>query len=297
MGIETSSASQLTVRTPEPRSSYLVFTSAGDHANVHQWLRRQAALPDRSFDLWVVYYGQRADDWRTGGDFHLRRSGSKFQNLHYCYQRWPEVFARYEAIMVMDDDIRIDGFALESLFAIRRELDLWALQPAFRLPGKISWDITRVRPTAKLRYTNFIEMACPLLRRDKLDAFMAVYDPELVGYGIDWWLLKSLGELEGHVAIIDEIPCMNPHDRSKGGKREIDQLQSKAQRQQVWERMKARYGLDEQQRQQLEYRRVPRSWTTATGAVIGYGIDWLYVQARAQAARALRAVRLKARSA
>ncbi len=36
---------------------------------------------------------------------------------------------------------------------------------------------------AKLRYTNFIEMARPLFRQDKLDAFMAVYDPELVGYG------------------------------------------------------------------------------------------------------------------
>ncbi|MDB6105168.1 MAG: hypothetical protein JWO52_5167 [Gammaproteobacteria bacterium] len=35
--------------------------------------------------------------------------------------------------------------------------------------------------TAKLRYTNLIENTCPLPRRDRLDAFMAVYDPEPVG--------------------------------------------------------------------------------------------------------------------
>jgi hypothetical protein len=95
--------------------------------------------------------------------------------LHYCYQQWPDVLARYDAIMVMDDDIVIDATGITRLFEIRRELDLWALQPAFRLCGKVGWQITAVHPTAKLRYTNFIEMACPLLRRDKLDAFRALH--------------------------------------------------------------------------------------------------------------------------
>src|ERR1700730_10003174 len=53
--------------------------------------------------------------------------------------------------------------------------------PGFRLAGKVSWDITALHTTAKLRYTNLIENTYPLPRRDKLDAFRAVYDPELVG--------------------------------------------------------------------------------------------------------------------
>lgn len=261
-----------------------MFTSAGDHSNLHGWLQGT-----RDFDLWVVYYGDRRDTFRDAAEYYVARKGSKFQNLHYCYQHWHPLLARYDAIMVLDDDIVIDAASLTELFRIRRELDLWALQPAFRLLGKISWDITRVRPAARLRYTNFIEMACPLLRRDKLDAFMSVYDPQLVGYGTDWWFLHSLGpELENHVAIVDAITCINPYDRTKGGRREIDRLQSKPQRQEVWERIKTLHGLDEQGRKQIEYRRIPRSTLGAVAGTIGHIPDWARFQARSLASRLVR---------
>jgi hypothetical protein len=178
---------ELIAATPGSGSKNLVFTSAGDRSNLGRWLQGR-----RDFDLWIVYYGDQPGMFRESGEFHLERKGSKFQNLHYCYQRWPGLLARYDAVMVMDDDILIDATGITRLFELRREFDLWALQPAFRLAGKISWHITEVHATAKLRYTNFIEMACPMFRRDKLDAFMAVYDPELVGYGTDWWFLQTL---------------------------------------------------------------------------------------------------------
>jgi len=238
-----------------PRSRNLVFTSAGDRSNVPLWLRGRR----RDFDLCVIYYGERPTSLRSLADFFGVHAGTKFQNLHYCYSCWPELFARYEAVMVMDDDIVIDAAALTRLFDIRREFDLWALQPAFRISGKISWDITRVRPTVRLRYTNFVEMTCPLFRRDKLDAFMAVFDPEIIGYGEDWWFLRTLGsDLGRHVAVVDEVSCVNPHDRGKGGRREIDRLASHEQRKAVWERMKARHNLDEQGRFQAEYGRIER---------------------------------------
>src|ERR1700761_8734443 len=132
---------------PETRSRNLVFTSAGNRANVRAWLQGQ-----RDFDLWLVYYGETPGKFQELGNFHLNRKGSKFQNLYHCYQQWPDALARYEAVMVMDDDIMIDATGISRLFEIRRELDLWALQPAFRWCGKVSWDITAVHSTAKLRY-------------------------------------------------------------------------------------------------------------------------------------------------
>src|SRR5215472_5776401 len=109
---------------PEKMSDNLVFTSAGDRSNLRVWLQGR-----RDFDLWVVYYGERAGTFQEVSDFYLARKGSKFQNLHYCYERWPEALARYTAVMVMDDDIKIDAEGITRLFEIRRELDLWALQP------------------------------------------------------------------------------------------------------------------------------------------------------------------------
>jgi hypothetical protein len=138
-----------------------------------------------------------------------------------------------------------------------------------------------VHPTAKLRYTNFIEMACPLFRRDKLDPFMAVYDPELVGYGVDWWFLHTLGAgLPNRVAVVDEVTCINPYDRTKGGVREIDTLQSHEKRKEVWERMKALHGLDEQGRQHHEFRRIRQSSLGTAAALLRNFPDWAYFNAK-----------------
>jgi hypothetical protein len=275
---------ELIAATTGSGSKNLVFTSAGDRSSLHGWLSGR-----RDFDLWVVYYGNRPGTFQDVSDLYVSRKGSKFQNLHYCFKRWPEVLARYDAIMVMDDDILIDAGGLTRLFELRRELDLWALQPAFRLSGKISWQITRVQATAKLRYTNFIEMACPLFRRDKLEAFLGVYDPELVGYGVDWWFMHSLGaDLGNHVAVVDEVSCINPYDKTKGGAREIDQLQSHEKRKEVWERVKARYGLDERNRDLKEFGRVNKSPLGAAAGLIRYFPDWAYFNAKSLARRLVR---------
>lgn len=266
----------LIAASPATGSNNLVFTSAGDRSNLRGWLAGR-----RDFDLWTVYYGDRPGMFQELSNFHVSHKGSKFQNLHHCYRQWPQLLAPYDAIMVMDDDIVIDATGITRLFEIRRELDLWALQPAFRLRGKVSWDITSVHATAKLRYTNFIEMACPLFRRDKLDAFMAVYDPELVGYGIDWWFLHTLGaELADRVAVVDEVTCINPYDRTKGGVREIDTLQSHEKRKEVWERMKALHGLGEQGRVQREFRRISQAPLPAAACLLRYFPDWAYFNAK-----------------
>jgi hypothetical protein len=129
-------------------------------------------------------------------------------------------------------------------------------------------------------------MACPLFRRDKLDAFMSVYDPELVGYGADWWFLHTLGaHLHNRVAVVDEVTCINPYDRSKGGVREIDTLQSHEKRKEVWERMKALHGLDEQGREHREFGRINRSPLGAAASALRLFPDWAYLKAKSLARR------------
>ena len=75
---------------------------------------------------------------------------------------------------------------------------------------------------------------------------MKVYDPELIGYGVDYWYIDALGpDINGKVAIVDDIFCVNPHDRDKGGQREIDLLQPEAERIKSWERIKNHYRIQE----------------------------------------------------
>jgi hypothetical protein len=241
----------------------------GDRSNLPRWLRGR-----RNFDLWVTYYGNRPGRYREVADYYHERRGSKFQNLFFAYHAWRGLFDRYSAVLVMDDDLLISGSQISGLFETRERYDLWALQPAFSPVGKISWPITRARTQSQLRYTNFIEMTCPLFRKDKLDAFMAVYDPELVGWGCDWWFLDAMGEdLRDRVAVIDSITCINPHDASKGG-REIDRLSSSSERRAVWERMKTKYDIRSEARGVQEYRAIPRPFLSRQlGRVVTVGRD------------------------
>ena len=239
---------------PATARRYLVFTSAGEHANVRKWLRG-----NRNFDVWLTYYGPGASPFVGSVEIHTVRKGSKFQNLHFAYRQWPEVLGRYSAIMVMDDDIVISGEEISWLFEFRDRLDLWVLQPAFHPKGKISHPITEVRPGLSFRYTNFVEMTCPLFRRDKLLNFLELYDPVLVGFGMDWWFLHTLGpSLQDRVAIVDEITCINPRDTKKGGRREIDRLQSEPERRRVWREINRTYNITDDTWDQVEYGRVEK---------------------------------------
>jgi hypothetical protein len=252
----------------------LVFTSAGDRSNVRLWLKGR-----RNFDVWISYYGEAPGRYSEIADFYNVRRGSKFGNLRFACDTWPELLAPYEAVLVSDDDIVISGTQTSRLFEIREEMGLWLLQAAFSPLGKISWGITRAQRDSRLRFTNFVEMTCPLFRKDKLDAFMRVFDPVLTGIGTDWWFMESLGDdIEGKVAIIDAIVCTNPSDRSKGGIRECDRLDTEAARNAAWDWVRTRYGVDRRPHRELGKisKRPPARWLSPLPHL---PID-LYVRAR-----------------
>jgi hypothetical protein len=256
----------VTVRDGTPRHRYLIFTSAGDHSNLHLWL-----ADNRKFDLWVTYYGDGRNSYGDAADYYTERKGSKFQNLHFAYRECPQVFAQYDYVMAMDDDVIIDADGLDRLFELCKSHHLWACQPAFSPRGRISWPITRVKPTCKYRFTNFIEMTCPMFRQDKLAAFMRVYDPVLVGYGMDWWFLHTMGtDLSGKVAVIDDIVCINPHERTKSGVREIDRLQPMLTRQAVWAEVKKKYGIRGEEQGTHEFLRIRKPLWQGLWALLVY---------------------------
>ena len=234
-------------RIPAPRGDSsgrrsLVYTSAGDRSAITGWLSPGTARP---FDTWISYYGAIPGRYRELGEYYRERSGGKFPSLASDYRCHPEIFQRYDAVFVPDDDIEISARAIARLFELRQQYDLWLLQPAFSPRGRISHPITRMRAEAKIRFTNFVEVTCPLFRRDKLELFLAQYDPSLVGYGVDWWFCELIGGGSARkIAIADQIPCVNPLARPNGdGLREIDRLQPEEERMRIWEGVKVRHHL------------------------------------------------------
>jgi hypothetical protein len=267
-------------RRAPTHSRYLVFTSAGDRSNLRLWLGSS-----QIFDLWVTYYGDQRGLYSDIAQLYNERKGSKFQNLKYIYENWPDVLMPYDAVMVIDDDILITSAKLGALFELRERLDLWILQPAFSPRGKVSFPITRVHWPFVLRYTDFVEMTCPLFRRDKLDKFMSAYDPILAGFGTDLWFLSVLGpSLEGKVAVIDDIVCVNPHDRAKGGIREISRLQSQEVRIATWQAVKKKYGIVIDEENKREFAAVLKPPAVRWLYLLGHLATRLYLSARSVAA-------------
>lgn len=245
-------ASKKNIKTPCHKN--LVYTSAGDNANLIKWIKG-----NRYFDLWITYYGNYEGRYREFADYYNIRRDGKFPNLYHAYHVWPHIFKQYEAIWVMDDDILISAAKINRLFKIRKKYDLWVLQPAFDPKGKISHRITRFNPYTSLRYTNFVEVTCPLFRQDKLERFMKIYDPVLVGWGVDWWFLDALEpDIKGRIAIIDCVTCINPLDSAKDGQREIDRLQPPNQRLAIWKEIKRKHCIQNEAKEQVVHAVVPK---------------------------------------
>jgi hypothetical protein len=235
-----------------------LFTSAGADADLSRWL-----AADRSFDVWVTYRGQDEPAWRHEVDRFERSSAAKFPAFKHVHAAAMNLLRGYDAVFLLDDDTVISAAEIERLFAIRDRFDLWILQPSFSRTSKISHAITLQDGSGKIRFTNFVEVGVPLFQRSRLDDFMTVYDPALVGYGVDWWYLDHLGpDLSRRVAIVDDVACVNPPRTSDT----IDGFQSRSDRVKTFLAMKERHGItaDDRYREELK--------------LIGYaphGFEWL----------------------
>lgn len=233
---------------------WCVFTSAGDFHNVKAWGWSKWT---RKWDLITAFYGdqdQVFDRLQKKSTLAFKSKGSKFQNLKKLFEERPDIFARYDFVLVADDDLHMNSYKINRLFEIAEAYDFWVSQPAFRCTGRISHPITAQAGT-KIRITNFVEITCPLFRRDKLVEFLKVYDGNLVGWGIDWWYCSHFGASQNRkLAIIDEVSVINPHDHQRPGKtREIEKLQPSAIRKAQWEETANNLGLAEYAHRNLEY--------------------------------------------
>ena len=221
----------------------LVFTSAGDHHNLAQW-----SSPDRNYEIFVCYYGQG----RFENPFPVEVlvndfKGSKFQNLKRAYDSASAYFNGFSSIFVLDDDIEITSAQIDELFEVREKYDLDIVQPSQSPTGKISYPSLITFEGCFGRLINFCEVCAPLFKTSVLISFLQEYDGTLAGWGIDWWYSHRVFESgPRRIAVIDAIPCRNPHASDKGiAVREIDKYQSRESRKKDWEMKRKYLGLSD----------------------------------------------------
>lgn len=220
-------------------SKNVIFTSAGDKTNFYDYWCND----DKNYDIIVCYYGDKQNrPYEKMCNFYFERKGSKFQNFYYLWTTSNKL-QQYDNFFILDDDIVITSGEINKLFDILLKYNLWILQPSFSKESKVSHNITRTVNDNFIRYVNFLEVCVMMFNKHSIEKCMNIYDPILVGYGIDYLFLWHLGyDNVDKFAIVDNITCINPY---YAGIREICKLQPLCTRKSIFDTIKQKFDIKE----------------------------------------------------
>lgn len=214
------------------RRPYLLFSSVGDAYDdaVLSWSRGLRYRRRREYDIALVYYGDTASRYAAlaaQADRIFWSKGSKFQNLVRHLNAVAALDYRY--VWVVDDDLALAPAGIHRLFHITEAFGLAASQPALSRHGELSHAPTLARGGwTLLRYTNFVEINCPVLSRRALATLIPVIRPHmdlLTCWGIDILLAHHVWGPEAPFAVIDAVTVRNPPAWEKRGRgRECERM-------------------------------------------------------------------------
>src|SRR5690606_19046223 len=102
----------LSMNLKDEAKEYLVFSSVGNHHFIEKWFSGIG-----NFDTCIAFYGEGLSPYESRASYHIYMKGGKFPNLKYIYDRWPEIFRKYKAVWVADDDISLSPTSIDSLFS------------------------------------------------------------------------------------------------------------------------------------------------------------------------------------
>jgi hypothetical protein len=138
----------------------LVIVRAGKKSLHPSWL---AGAEQPRFDLLVTAYEDGVpiiagrDDVAT-----IPVPGRKVAGFNQVFTEHQEIFCDYDRIALFDDDLEIDAAAIDHLFDIGETYGLSIWQPSLAPESFFSYAAFLQNTAFTLRYSNFIEMMCPV---------------------------------------------------------------------------------------------------------------------------------------
>jgi len=165
----------------EPRASgrkHLVFMQCGRGFDA-DWLDQP-----RGFDVLLNYFEDA--DPHPRADAVVFQSGTKTTAVRRLLEERPELLLRYEAALLLEDDVEIGAAGIEALFQARRAHGLDLAQPALTRDSETAWPYL-LEPTAAggvLRVST-IEIMAPLFSRRALERIGWTFAESASGAGAD----------------------------------------------------------------------------------------------------------------
>ena len=177
----------------------LIISPIGDSSVHGSWLSEPEL---RSFDLFLMYYGERADFGRAEAAHYFQRKGFKWELIDHALKQHGEILGRYSNIWCPDNDIRADTRGINRMFELFEKYALQMAQPAIAA-GEVSYEALRQRPGVVLRYSPYVEVMCPLFTREALWRIGPTLLESRSGWGLDWIWPRFFARHE--IAILDAV--------------------------------------------------------------------------------------------
>lgn len=160
----------------------------------------------RNFDLFLIDYTSENDQVKfPSNDIKAIfdcKGGYKYRNIKKCLESL-DILEKYDYIWFPDWDVKISDQNINELFRLARQFNLDLCQPSLSSDSHMSWSITENNPDSTIRFTNFVEVMCPLFKSSFLKEVLWTFELNYSSWGLDF-LWCSLGK-EKNIGIIDQV--------------------------------------------------------------------------------------------
>ena len=177
----------------------LIISPIGDSSVHASWLSDPRLC---TFDLFLIYYGDRDSFGRDEATHYVKRKGFKWELVDYTIKQHGDLLARYTNIWCPDNDIRADTRAINRMFELFEKYALQLAQPAISA-GEVSYKALRQQAGVVLRYSPYVEVMCPLFTRAALLRLAPTLLESRSGWGLDWIWPRYFAQHE--MAILDAV--------------------------------------------------------------------------------------------
>ncbi len=188
---------------PKERENLVIVRAGSD--SLHTNWDRSIEDSDRNWDLCVSYYEQELCERLGECEYFVHQSNDRKFSAIYSLLYPDSPLWNYNYVWMPDDDLETNWRDINRLFEISRRFNLILSQPSLTHNSFISHGVTRQNSHSVLRFTEFVEVMCPIFSREALLACVGTFRGSWSGWGLDHIWPRMVGEVYNRIAIIDEV--------------------------------------------------------------------------------------------
>ncbi len=179
---------------------WLVFvqTDGGHPARLH--------AAERRYDLMLNYYREPKEPPREAEHVFVQ-NGTKTTAIATLMEARPGLFAAYDHVLFLDDDIDLSATQIADFFGLMSENGLDLAQPALAKGSDGSFPILfQQAGSPGFRRINYVEIMMPAFSRRALAASADCFRRGISGFGVDVLIGATIAEKLGpNIAVVDKV--------------------------------------------------------------------------------------------